>query len=186
LHDIPESNWYCTECETESESSEEENDSADHEIDNEAEMLTGTRMRTRLQQRQQQPQISRTMQSERIRNAILARRSLRGALEAIGERVISRINAQPARVVSPRKRRTKRRRRRVNKVVIEYEITNGVKFPIKTRKIVKKKRESRCNEKKGQSFHWKDWLFIGSIFQKFKSKRLRFATRKIFSWTREF
>ncbi|CAG9803649.1 unnamed protein product [Chironomus riparius] len=165
LLEIPEDNWYCINCDgTDSESeSEEESEEQEADIDeindlqNEIEIEMGQLPSTRLRNRQQ-PQIIRTLQSERIRNAILARRTLRSAVidnnlqpstsQGLNRR--SSVQAIPAK--KPVKRRkTTRRRRRVTKVV-EYELRDGQKFPVKTTRTVRrKKRKSRKTKKARKS-----------------------------------
>lgn len=158
LLEIPEGNWYCIDCDnSENEYSESEEESVEedadidevydlqNEIEQEIGQLPSTRLRTR-----SQPQIIRTLQSERIRNAILARRSLRSAAQTIENSLVPSTSRAIAAATTttnkkPVKRRktTRRRRRRATKVV-EYEIKDGQKFPIKTTRVVRrKKRKTR-------------------------------------------
>lgn len=162
---IPIENWYCQECEAES-SDEEEDESVDEEADpaevndlqeeiqNELGVLPSTRLRVRTQQ----PQIVRTLQSERIRNAILARRTQRVVIRdnlpstsaTTSTSLASASRNTPIAIRPKRKSPRKRKTRRVARPqVVEYDIKNGVKFPIKVKKRVarktkrKKKRKAR-------------------------------------------
>lgn len=146
LLEIPQGNWYCDDCfETSDESDDdpEEVDDLNNDIEEEMDMvqLAESRLRTR----QPQPQILRTMQSERIRNAILARMSLRSAREAFGE---GPSTAAPAasRARTVRKRRTTRRRkvrRRARTEVVEYDVDGSDKFAMRTRRVARKSRRKR-------------------------------------------
>lgn len=133
-------NWYCDDCfdsSDESEEDPEEVDDLNNAIGDELGELTESRLRTR----SQQPQILRTMQSERIRNAILARMSLRSARQAFGE---GPALAAPTRTV--RKRRTTRRRRgrqRARTVVTEYDVDGSDKFAMRTRRVKRRKTTRR-------------------------------------------
>lgn len=143
LLEIPQGDWYCDECfETDSEESEDdvnELEDLNHEIEDEFGELPGSRLRTR-----QQPQILRTMQSERIRNAILARMSLRSAREALGEGPSTSNAAAPASRRAYTRRRPARRARKRQTVVLEYDVRDGSdKFAMKTRKVSRRKTKKR-------------------------------------------
>ncbi|KAG5684984.1 hypothetical protein PVAND_014187 [Polypedilum vanderplanki] len=156
LDQIPNNNWYCSACENnESDSSSDESEEVEEETANEIIL-------------REQPQIVRTRQSERIRNAILARRSIRGALHEIQrasepQPSTSRAILTPpsasmknTRVSAPVKRtpvkRRKKRRRRAKRVVevVEYEIKDGQKFPVikRTRKVARRKKRKNKRAKK--------------------------------------
>lgn len=145
LLEIPTGNWYCDDCfETSDESDDdpEELEYLNNDIDDEMGQLTETRLRAR----QHQPQILRTLQSERIRTAILARMSLRSTREALGE---GPSIAAPARARVVRKRRTTRKRktkRRARTTVVEYDVDGSDKFAMRTRRVTRKK--SRKKRKK--------------------------------------
>lgn len=157
MSEIPEGNWYCVDCDNtdddDSSGSEELEEEADadeiYDLQNEIEEQIGQLPATRLRNRQQ-PQIIRTLQSERIRNAILARRALRSNTTIQQDLIPSTSSSctAPTRSVAkkaPAKKRksTRRRARRVTRVV-EYEIKDGQKFPVKTTRVVRrKKRKSR-------------------------------------------
>lgn len=144
--EIPQGNWYCDDCfETSDESDDDTDELEDLNNDIEEEMDMVQLAETRLRARQPQPQILRTMQSERIRNAILARMSLRSARAAFGEGpstsapVVSR--AKPV-----RKRRTTRRRkvkRRARTEVVEYDVDGSDKFAMRTRRVARKSRRKK-------------------------------------------
>lgn len=151
LLEIPQDNWYCEEC---FDSSDESEDLDPQEIDDllgdvggETEDLPESRLRTR----HQHPQILRTMQSERIRNAILARMSLRGTREAFGEGP-STSTAAASSWTGVRRRRTTRKRRKARcakSVVIEYDVNGSDKFAMRTKKVTKgRKRKGRKRRKK--------------------------------------
>lgn len=140
LLEIPEGNWYCDDCfETSDESEDddpEELEDLNNDVDGEI-VLPESRLRNR-----QQPQILRTMQSERIRNAILARMSLRTTLQALGE--VPTTSVVPGKPV--RKRRATRRRktrRRARRVVVEYDVDGSNKFAMKTRRVKRRKTKKR-------------------------------------------
>ncbi|CRL04122.1 CLUMA_CG017234, isoform A [Clunio marinus] len=136
LLEIPLGNWYCNECFETIDESSDDDDEEEEQDDNE---IQESQTRTR----QNQPQILRTSQSERIRNAILARMSLRSTREAFGE---GPSTAPPARVV---KKRTSRRRRRraTRRVVTEYDVDGSDKFAMRTR-AVKRRKTKRKRKKK--------------------------------------
>lgn len=155
LAEIPQTNWFCTHCQNESDS---DDDDDDEDVSEDEEVEANTAEEDILTLREQ-PQILRTMQSERIRNAILARRSLRGAMQVIGNQPMPSTStavaaaalpvastSRAARTVQTRrppvkKRKTKRRRRRVVKEVVEYGLKDGQKFPIiKTRRVARRKK----------------------------------------------
>lgn len=163
LEVVPIENWYCQQCDAENDVSEE---SSDEEVDQEADVDELNDLRdeiqrelgdlpiTRLRIREPQPQIVRTQQSERIRNAILARRSLRGVFQEIPASssttipIPRNIAATTKRVKrkSPKKRKTRRQTR-----VLEYEVTkNGEKFPIRKVKRVAIKKRRRKKRKVGK------------------------------------
>jgi len=156
LLEIPDDNWYCINCDrsdseqSESEESEEDVDEIE-DLQNEIEQEIGQLPLSRL--RNQQPQIIRTLQSERLRNAILARRTLRSTaiidnnLPSTSQGISrsSSVRAIPAKK-KPVKRR-KAKRRRVTKVV-EYEIKDGQKFPVKTTRTVRRRKRKYKKSKK--------------------------------------
>lgn len=139
LLEVPSGNWYCDSC---FDSSTDESDVDSDEISalNDVELVE-----SRLRSRGPQPQITRTMQSERIRNAILARMSLRSARESFGEGP-STSNARST--ARPRKTTTRRRkaRRRTKTVVVEYGLDGSDKFAMKTRRV--KSRRGRKKRRK--------------------------------------
>lgn len=142
---VPVDNWYCQECEsTESSGSEDEEESdvselndLQEEIENEIGTLPATRLRNRPQH-----QIVRTLQSERIRNAIMARRTR------------SLANVQPSTSTAStqaKKKSSVKRKRKATKnkrsSVIEYEIREcGGKFPMKKR-VKRRKTRKRKNKR---------------------------------------
>lgn len=168
LQYVPLGDWYCQHCEengdfsSSDEEEEEEDLSFDEEADaaeaqdlqNEIETELGGLPATRLRVRLHQPQIVRTLQSERIRNAILARRSLRGVMNdvilpstSMSAPTTSRAITNRAKRKSPKKRR--KSRRKTTSEVVEYEIKNGVKFPIKVKKrVVRRKTKKRKTRKR--------------------------------------
>ena len=136
--EVPQGNWYCDYC---FESSDESDDDVEEleDLNNDIEgQLTETRLRAR-----QQPQILRTSQSERIRNAILARMSLRSTREALGEGPSMRA---PERTKVVKKRRVNRKRktkRRARNTVVEYDVDGSDKFAMRTRRVARKSRKKR-------------------------------------------
>lgn len=152
---VPVENWYCQQCEEDELSESEEEESADeaanieevNDLQREIQREMGNLPETRLRSRLQQPQIVRTLQSERIRNAILARRSRAINIENLPSTstASTRRTSVTAKKKSPKKRKTRKRARRSTEVA-EYEIKNGVKFPIKVKRKVatrKKRRKKR-------------------------------------------
>lgn len=135
LLEIPQDNWYCDDC---FDSSDEESDDDPEEVDdlnNDIEDAIGDLPGSRLRNRPQQPQILRTLQSERIRNAILARMSLRSTRQALGE------GPPVAPVAKPRAVRKRRatRRRRARTVVVEYDVDGSDKFAMRSRRVKRRK-----------------------------------------------
>ena len=149
LLEIPQGNWYCDECFSSSDESDEEDD--EEEVDdliNDAEDVIGELPESRLRTRQQ-PQILRTSQSERIRNAIVARMSLRGAREALGEGPSTSSAVVTRRPV--RRRRTTRRRatrRRTKTVVVEYDVDGSDKFAMRKKRVPVRRRKGRRKKRK--------------------------------------
>lgn len=146
LLEIPQGNWYCDDCfETSDESDDDPEELEDLNNDIEDEMDMVQLAESRLRTRQPQPQILRTLQSERIRNAILARMSLRSARESFGEGP-STSAPTVSRTRSVRKRRTTRKRktrRRARTEVVEYDISGSDKFAMRTRRVTRKSRRKR-------------------------------------------
>jgi hypothetical protein len=149
LLEIPQGNWYCDECFDSSDESEDEDAEEVDDLLNDVEEEIGELPEARLRTRQQQPQILRTMQSERIRNAILARMSLRGAREAFGEAPTTSASAS-ARPRTVRRRRTTRKRktkRRARTVVVEYDVDGSDKFAMRTRRVAKRRKGRKKRRK---------------------------------------
>lgn len=141
LLEIPQGNWFCDDCfETSDESDDdpEELDDLNNDIEDEMGQLSETRLRVR----QHQPQILRTLQSERIRNAILARMSLRSAREALGEGPSTNALTR-TRVVKKRRMTRKRKTRRRARTVVEYDVDGSDKFAMRTRRVTRKARKKR-------------------------------------------
>lgn len=136
LLEIPLGNWYCDDCfdssDEESDDDPEEVDDLHNEIGGEIGELPGTRLRAR----QQQPQILRTLQSERIRNAILARMSLRSTRHALGE---GPALAAPVAKTRTSTRRRATRRGRARTVVVEYGVDGSDKFAMRSRQVKRRK-----------------------------------------------
>lgn len=129
LLQIPSGNWFCADC-------FESSDSSSYEIDEIGNIYNPDLMRARLRFLGQ-PQITRTTQSERIRNAIISRMSLRSARESFGEGPSTSTARQP----TTRRRTTYRRRttRRRKTVVVEYGLDGSDKFAMKTRRVATRK-----------------------------------------------
>lgn len=128
LLEIPTGNWYCDDC---FESSDESEDDVEEVEDLQNDIRT----------RQLQPQILRTSANERIRNAVLARMTLRSTREALGEGPTIRA---PTRVVKKRRATRKRKtKRRARTTVVEYDVDGSDKFAMRTRRLVKKSRKKR-------------------------------------------
>lgn len=140
LLEVPHGNWYCDDCFDSSDESDDDSEELE-DLNNDIEEVLGQLPESRLRTRQQQPVILRTMQSERIRNAIIARMSLRSAREALsqGPSTSSAVTA----VRKPVKRRVTKRRRRPRTVVVEYGIDGSDKFAMKTRKVKRRSRKKR-------------------------------------------
>lgn len=139
LLEVPQGNWYCDDCFDSSDESEDDDDPEEvDDLNNDIEEVIGDLPESRLRVRQQQPQILRTLQSERIRNAILARMSLRSARESFGEgpSTSAPVAARPKAV---RKRRKRKARRRARRVVVEYDVDGSDKFAMKTRRVKRRK-----------------------------------------------
>lgn len=160
---IPIDNWYCQECDAASSDESSEDESVDEEADlaevndlqEEIQNELGELPSTRLRARAQQPQIVRTLQSERIRNAILARRTQRvinlpSTSASTSLPSTSRVTAtRQTKRKSPKKRK---KRRTARSQVVEYGIKNGVKFPIKVKKraVRKTKRKKKRKVRKAR------------------------------------
>lgn len=152
LLEIPQGNWYCDECFDSSDESEDEDPEEVDDLMNDVEEEIGELPEARLRTRQHQPQILRTMQSERIRNAILARMSLRGAREALGggPSMAAPATTRPKTVQRRRTARKRKTRRRAKTVVVEYDVDGSDKFAMKTRRVAKRRRTRKKRRKAGK------------------------------------
>lgn len=180
LEEVPTEFWYCDDCFA----SSGDNDSGDELALQEeiAELMDEvrdfgipeSRLRIRTEVAPTAPRILRTRQSERIREAILARTNRRGFREATREvppedvvampgpsrlhtsvRIVRSMNTPgPSRTTQrPTTRRSSapRTRRRVNRktVVVEYDVDHeDDKFAIKTKKLYKKIKRRRKKKRK--------------------------------------
>lgn len=148
---IPAGNWYCDHC-FGSESETDDDDTEELEDLNNDRAEIGELPVARLRERVRSP-ILRTRQSERIVNAIMSRRTLRSALQALGEGPSTSIPV-PSRPSPVKRRKTTRRRRRARKrtktVVVEYDVDGSDKFAMKTRRVARKIRRRRRKAAKSQ------------------------------------
>lgn len=145
LLEVPLNDWYCDDCFESSDESEDEDPEELEDLNNDVEDAIGQLPESRLRTRQQQPQILRTLQSERIRSAIIARMSLRSTREALSVPSTSTATTSTASSRAPRKRRVARKkaRRRTRQVVVEYDVNGSDKFATRTRRVAVRARRKR-------------------------------------------
>lgn len=182
LQEVPLEFWYCDECFASNEDDDPDDELALQEeiaelMDEVREFgIPETRLRIRTEVARNSPRILRTRQSERIRDAILARTNRRSFREATREvaaedmvampgpsrmhtsvRIVRSINPGPAQTATTRRSTARRTRRRVNRktVVVEYDVDHDDdKFAIKTKKIYKKIKRRRRKKRKDVSTEW--------------------------------
>lgn len=190
LQEVPLEFWYCDECFASNEDDDPDDELALQEeiaelMDEVREFgIPETRLRIRTEVARNSPRILRTRQSERIRDAILARTNRRSFREATREvaaedvvampgpsrmhtsvRIVRSINTGPA-ASTTRRSSTRRTRRRVNRktVVVEYDVDHeDDKFAIKTKKIYRKiKRRRRKKRKEVSGLIYSPSLLLGN------------------------
>jgi PHD and RING finger domain-containing protein 1 len=155
LPEIPHGSWYCDNCFSSHSSSESDEGEID-DLLNELEDVGGHLVE--LGRMRHQPRITRTRQSERIRNTILTTTGRRQATASIirpqpsTSRSITASTSRAASTLKPRvvrKKRRKKYRRRTRTVVVEYDLNSDSKFPIATKKVkITRRRKKRKVKRK--------------------------------------
>lgn len=156
LEEVPFGSWYC-DCCFSPHNSEESEDDINALITDAMDMGNLPSSRFRARSNQNAERRVRTRQSQRILSAIISRLAQRSYdpdqpstsnSATIGNQVIRRVRRAATTRKTTKRRKTKRRTRRTRTEVVEYEANmTGEKFPIKSKRIYKKRRKTKRKRK---------------------------------------